>query len=76
MKKPMTALALATLIVSPALAQSYEPEIGSGNIAHPYFAQPVPSGIDLGHRFATARRGRHGSAHPVYPHNGGFSGWR
>jgi hypothetical protein len=60
-KKAIAALALATLIVSPALAQSYEPEIGSGNIVHPYFAQPFPPGIYLGDRFAPARRGRNGS---------------
>ena len=75
-KKPITALALATLIVSPALAQSYEPEVGSGNIAHPYFAQPVPPGVYLGNRFAPARRGRDRSTHRVYPYNGAFSGWR
>ena len=76
MKKAITALALATLIVSPALAQSYEPEIGSGNIAHPHFAQPFPPDVYLGNRFAPARRGRNGSTYRVHPYNGGFADWR
>ena len=74
--KAITALALATLIVSPALAQSYEPEIGSGNIAHPHFAQPFPPDVYLGNRFAPARRGRNGSTYRVHPYNGGFADWR
>jgi hypothetical protein len=33
MKKLIAALALATLLASPAFAQSYDPDLGTGNIA-------------------------------------------
>jgi opacity protein-like surface antigen len=33
MKKLLAAVALATLIASPAFAQSFDPSVGSGNIA-------------------------------------------
>jgi len=33
MNKLFAALALATLIASPAFAQSYDPSVGSGNVA-------------------------------------------
>jgi hypothetical protein len=33
MKKLIAALALATVLVSPAFAQSYDPDLGTGNIA-------------------------------------------
>jgi hypothetical protein len=33
MKKTIVAAALATVIASPAFAQSYDPSVGSGNIA-------------------------------------------
>jgi hypothetical protein len=37
MKNLVAALALATLVASPAFAQSYDPDVGTGNIAHaPY----------------------------------------
>ena len=39
MKKLITAAALATVLVSPALAQSYHPDIGSGNIVPSPYAQ-------------------------------------
>jgi hypothetical protein len=39
MNKLVTAVALATLIASPALAQSYDPHLGSGNIVRPIPAQ-------------------------------------
>jgi hypothetical protein len=42
MKKLIIATALAALIGSPALAQSYDPSIGSGNIASPPNAVPAP----------------------------------
>jgi hypothetical protein len=36
MKKLLAAIALAALVVaSPAFAQSYDPDLGSGNIAPP-----------------------------------------
>jgi hypothetical protein len=54
MKKLIAAVALATVIAAPALAQSYDPSVGSGNIAtqvtgdHPLSAYarelPVPTG--------------------------------
>jgi hypothetical protein len=40
-------LGFAVLIVSPAAAQSYDPSVGTGNIAHPYDARPqYPTGVD------------------------------
>ena len=33
MKLLLTALALSTLVAAPAVAQSYDPDLGSGNIA-------------------------------------------
>src|SRR5262245_36315430 len=41
MKKFIAALALATVLASPALAQSYDPDLGTGNIAR--IETPVPS---------------------------------
>jgi hypothetical protein len=38
MKKLMTVAALATVLASPALAQSYDPDVGSGNIVRPFYA--------------------------------------
>jgi hypothetical protein len=52
MNKLVTAVALATLIASPALAQSFDPHLGSGNIVRPtsgaaghLMRQQVPAGI-------------------------------
>jgi hypothetical protein len=39
MKKFMTVAALATILASPALAQSYSPDLGTGNIVPNYSAQ-------------------------------------
>jgi hypothetical protein len=55
MKKLILTAALATVLVSPALAQSYDPDVGSGNI--------VPS--DYAHATANALE-----AHARAPHNG------
>ena len=35
MNKLVTAAALASFLVSPAFAQSYDPDVGSGNVAPP-----------------------------------------
>jgi len=45
MKKLLAAVVLATVLSSPALAQSYDPSIGSGNLnAAPYRSgQPIQS---------------------------------
>ena len=40
MKKFITVAALATVLASPAFAQSYDPDLGSGNIAPNYSAEP------------------------------------
>lgn len=45
MNKLVTAVALATLIASPAFAQSYAPEYGSGNIAPRISGQQVPAKV-------------------------------
>jgi hypothetical protein len=39
MKKFIIAAALASVLASPALAQSYSPDLGTGNIAPNYSAQ-------------------------------------
>ncbi len=39
MKKYLTALALVALVASPVLAQSYDPDVGSGNIAPAPYAE-------------------------------------
>jgi hypothetical protein len=45
MNKLLTAVVLAAIIItSPALAQSYDPDIGSGNIAPSATARPGHSG--------------------------------
>ena len=49
MKMLIAAVALATLVASPALAQSYDPDVGSGNVAPPadaanYLRAPVYQG--------------------------------
>jgi hypothetical protein len=41
MRATIAAVAFATLIASPALAQSYDPSVGSGNIA-PQVTAPAP----------------------------------
>ena len=70
MRTTIAAVALATIIASPALAQSYDPSVGSGNIAaqvtaprytpyvgaHGAYAQ-VPRGAPLaGYSFNRNRR--------------------
>ena len=47
MKNLLVAMILATVIGSPALAQSYDPGVGSGNLnAAPYRSvQPIQSGV-------------------------------
>jgi hypothetical protein len=41
MSKIVAALAIATVIASPAFAQSFDPSVGSGNIARsPYRSSP------------------------------------
>jgi hypothetical protein len=46
MSKIVAALAIATVIASPAFAQSFDPSVGSGNIvSSPYRSSPtVPNG--------------------------------
>ena len=56
--KLVAAVALATLIASPALAQSYDPDIGSGNIVPPPGAQWAPSVASGRNHFAAHRHTR------------------
>jgi hypothetical protein len=61
MNRLFAALALATLVASPGLAQSFDPHLGSGNIARPAQAQPRafahPYVLSAPfHGFASARR--------------------
>jgi hypothetical protein len=42
MKKLIFAVAFASIVASPALAQSYNPDVGSGNIAQSTYAPAAP----------------------------------
>jgi hypothetical protein len=69
MKKLITAAALATVLASPALAQSYDPDIGSGNIAPPVYAQAPRSAYDAfasvpDNGLGASARVNHGSVMP------------
>jgi hypothetical protein len=48
MSKLAIAVVFATIIASPALAQSFDPHIGSGNFIG--YLPPVPSGVCQVHR--------------------------
>ena len=48
MRTVIITIGLAVLIVSPAAAQSFDPSLGSGNIAHPYSVRPQYPGGDYG----------------------------
>jgi len=43
MKKLLAAAALATALASPAFAQAYDPDVGSGNITPPLYAHSPES---------------------------------
>jgi len=43
MKTLIAALALASLVATPAFAQSYDPSIGTGNIKNPVAKAPQPA---------------------------------
>ena len=42
MRKLITAAVFATIVASPAFAQSYDPDLGSGNIAPSDYVQAAP----------------------------------
>jgi hypothetical protein len=44
--KTLAIVALATLFASPVLAQSYDPDLGTGNIAAPVVAQAPQARFD------------------------------
>jgi hypothetical protein len=46
MKTLITAAAFATVLAFPAFAQSYDPDLGSGNIAPPAYTQAPGSAYD------------------------------
>jgi len=67
MKKLVFAGAFVSVIASPALAQSYSPEVGSGNIApSPYIAQTFRSGAPAS--FAQIGHGSLAVVHVPSPH--------
>jgi hypothetical protein len=68
MKKTIAALALATVVASPALAQSYDPSVGTGNIA-PQASVPQVK-LDMGAHSAYAQV-RHGAVNQFVDHSGG-----
>jgi len=60
MKMLITTAAFALLTVGPALAQSYNPEVGSGNIVPPVIASgPQASFANVGHGSPATVRSRH-----------------
>lgn len=66
MKKLITVAALATVLASPALAQSYDPDLGSGNIVRPFYAHArrgAHHAFARVHRREVLRHGLHRSAH-------------
>src|SRR5215204_1516466 len=57
MSKIVAALAIATVIASPAFAQSYDPSVGSGNIASsPYRSSPTVPNVKPHHAYAHTPR--------------------
>lgn len=57
MSKIVAALAIAMVIASPAFAQSYDPSVGSGNIASsPYRSSPTVPNSKPHHAYAHSRR--------------------
>jgi hypothetical protein len=70
MKMLVAAVALATLVASPAFAQSYDPDLGSGNIAAPSDDPEVPSTVFSGNpggAYAQAYPGNYGAYAQVFP---------
>ena len=57
MRKIIVAAALATAIASPAFAQSYDPDLGSGNITGQRNAQALHLNLGAGAQGAYARVG-------------------
>jgi hypothetical protein len=75
MKKIIAVVAFATLIASPAFAQSYDPSVGSGNIAPQAQASTLHLNLHHGPHAAYAQvpnggaaivhfSGRHGTSDP------------
>jgi hypothetical protein len=76
MKMLVAVAALATLLASPAFAQSYHPSIGSGNIAPPSDDPKVPSTVFWGNQsdaYAQAYPGGYGAFAQVGPSFGGYA---
>jgi hypothetical protein len=76
MKTFIAAVALATLVASPAFAQSYDPDLGSGNITPPYDDPEVPSTVFSGNGAganAQAYPGHYGPYAQVSPFFGGYA---
>jgi hypothetical protein len=60
MSRIVASLAIATVIASPAFAQSYDPSVGSGNIvSSPYRSSPTPPNGTLQHVYAQFPRAVH-----------------
>jgi hypothetical protein len=77
MKAFLAAVALATIVASPAFAQAYAPAIGSGNITPPYDDPKVPSTVFWGNgggTYAQAYPGDHRAYAQVSPFFG-FGGY-
>jgi len=75
MTKLIATVALATVLASPAFAQSYDPDVGTGNIVAPITAPVAQSGAQnafaqVGHAGAAHARhlNRHGGARSTSPY--------
>jgi hypothetical protein len=58
-KKSLIAAALLTVIAAPAFAQSYDPDVGSGNISYPQ-ASPAVTSVQAQDAYAQAPGPLHG----------------
>jgi hypothetical protein len=75
MKRLLTTMAVLTVIATPALAQSYDPDVGSGNIA-PSYGQTARRSVNHDARSAFARvlAGATVSPNAVYDEQGNLVG--
>ena len=69
MSKILAALAIATVIASPAFAQAYDPSVGSGNIvSSPYRSNPTVPGSKPHNAYAQSPRAVHSPRAYTAPH--------
>jgi len=67
MKKLIAAVALVTVVAAPAFAQSFDPSVGSGNIARQVTGDDALSAYAQQSRTPTAHRGASRAVQPFTP---------